>query len=137
MKRSNPCLFIVDDGNKKVNPLLSLSLFLVSGGWLWCRGDSTRENRRRISSQGGWGRGRGVDRLSNWKRPKALQILLSEVIQMCYHHELHLILPEGGDDDELVKDLVHADLVEKTAKSIVPDGIRVGVPLRRVFTPED
>ena len=86
---------------------------------------------------------RGVDRpFQIGKDPKLYKFSfpntrkVNQAIQLCCRHELHLMLPEDGHD-ELVKDLLHADFVEKTAKSIVPDGIRVEVPLRRVLTPEE
>ena len=51
---------------------------------------------------------RGGSTLSNnWKRPKAVKILLSkhqQGIQLCCRHEPHLMVPEDGDDVEL-KDL--------------------------------
>lgn len=51
-------------------------------------------------------------------------------IQLCCRHELHILLPPQDQDSELREDLMVGDAVLRTAQSIVPDGIRVEVPLR-------
>jgi hypothetical protein len=55
-------------------------------------------------------------------------------LQLCCRHELHVILPisEGAFT---TKGLVHGDQVLNFCKGLVPDGIRVEVPIRRVLSP--
>lgn len=67
--------------------------------------------------------------------------------QMCCKHELHVNLPDAttddsGDDDEdearySLDDIINGDAVRTVIESVVPDGVRVEVPLRRVLTPEE
>lgn len=85
---------------------------------------------------------RGVDRTFPVGEKPELYIfdfpngdLVHTKYQMCCRHELHILL-----DDKFFKkeqDIVCGDAIPRIIQGVVPEGIRVEVPLRRVLSPSE
>lgn len=63
---------------------------------------------------------------------------------MCCRHELHIVLPDTVDDVDKkedghqysIADITEGNAIQEVIQSIVPDGIRVEVPERRILMKE-
>lgn len=77
---------------------------------------------------------------------KAGKTSIPERNQLCCRHELHILLP--GDEeanDELhtreqtysIDDIISGDAVQQIVQSVIPDGIRVQVPVRSILQKDD
>ena len=83
---------------------------------------------------------RGVDRpfqvgtspkLYKFSFPHSVRV--DQSLQLCCRHELHVVLPINKGEFT-TEGLVHGDQVLYFCRRLVPDSIRVEVPIRRVFT---
>ena len=56
-------------------------------------------------------------------------------IQLCCRHELHIIVPDdnGQSDICFIDQICAGDGVENIIRSIVPEGVRVEVPARKIL----
>ena len=86
---------------------------------------------------------RGVDRPFSLGKDPMMHIFVKpdglvaapRNIQLCCRHELHLVLPDdNGVSDVCFIDQIYAgDAVENIIQNIVPDGVRVEVPARKIL----
>jgi hypothetical protein len=71
-------------------------------------------------------------------KPK-LQQPIPRKFQICCRHELHVVLPPSGvrmdGSSFALNDFVEGNAVERIIQEIVPDGVRVEVPVRVVLDP--
>jgi hypothetical protein len=70
---------------------------------------------------------------------------------MCSRHELHVVLPDDEDDPPSltsssssssssqysIKDITEGNAIEEIVKSVVPEGIKVEIPERKILKKED
>jgi len=60
--------------------------------------------------------------------------------QLCCRHELHILLPNKDKDNmneeqqQMVEDVIYGDAIYNIIQNIVPKGIRVEIPLKRLVT---
>ena len=97
---------------------------------------------------------RGVDRgfkigtepkMFVFSKPNGPNSSIPERNQLCCRHELHILLPAVGNDNNVedtsnaysLECIVNGDGVKDIIQSIVPDGIRVEVPSRNVLDKVD
>lgn len=81
---------------------------------------------------------RGVDRpFHTGERPKLYRFqfpnntVIDRHLQLCCRHELHICLPISSTTNWSSNDVVYGDAIQQFAQtSVVPEGIRVDVPLR-------
>jgi hypothetical protein len=88
---------------------------------------------------------RGVDRpfrvggspkLYKFAFPKNVRV--DQSLQLCCRHELHIVLPPVNDGVFTTEGLLHGDqLLDFLQGLIVPDSVRVDVPIRKVLSPPD
>lgn len=63
---------------------------------------------------------------------------VEERYQLCCRHELHVSLPDTDDNCKFSKDdIIHGNVIQNIIRSVVPDGINVEVPIRRVLSAEE
>lgn len=87
---------------------------------------------------------RGVDRPFNLGKDPLMHVFVkpdgivesAKDIQLCCRHELHVVIP---DDEEGVSSIcsldqiIAGDAIENIIQTIVPDGVRVEVPARKIL----
>jgi hypothetical protein len=86
---------------------------------------------------------RGVDRPFNLGKDPMMHIFVkpdgvveaSRHIQLCCRHELHVVVPDdnGVSDVCFIDQICSCDAVENIIQNIVPDGVRVEVPARKIL----
>mmetsp|Transcript_6952 Transcript_6952/g.20856 ORF Transcript_6952/g.20856 Transcript_6952/m.20856 type:complete len:492 (-) Transcript_6952:613-2088(-) len=92
-----------------------------------------------LSSHRGMDRGFSVGKVPKMYVFKKPGIATAKEFQLCCRHELHVNLPEDMDGNSMysLKDIVDGDAVQKIIESVVPDGVRVEVPMRKCLSPEE
>ena len=87
---------------------------------------------------------RGVDRPFNLGKDPLMHVFVkpdgivesAKDIQLCCRHELHVVIP---DDEEGVSSIcsldqiIAGDAIENIIQTIIPDGVRVEVPARKIL----
>jgi hypothetical protein len=62
-------------------------------------------------------------------------IAASRDIQLCCRHELHVVIPNDSGESGIcfLDQILTGDAIENIIQTIVPDGIRVEVPARKIL----
>ena len=86
---------------------------------------------------------RGVDRPFHLGKDPTMHIFVkpdgtiaaSRDIQLCCRHELHVVIPNDSGESGIcfLDQILTGDAIENIIQTIVPDGIRVEVPARKIL----